>query len=115
MRPSGRRLAREARTVDVMVALYCRQTHAGAVRTAGVCDNCAQLLEYSRRRLDGCRFGPRKPTCARCTVHCFKPAMRDEIREVMRYSGPRMLARHPLLAFAHLLDRRRTPPGTAGE
>jgi hypothetical protein len=129
MSPVGRRLAREARTVNVMVALYCRQTHAqagvaataGAVKTveaektAGLCDGCSELLAYSQRRLDACRFGPRKPTCVRCTVHCFNPAMRDQIRAVMRYSGPRMLIRHPLLAVAHLLDRRRTPAGTTGE
>ena len=33
--------------------------------------------------------------------------MREEVREVMRHSGPRMLRRHPLLAVAHLLDGRR--------
>jgi hypothetical protein len=29
------------------------------------------------------------------------------MREVMRYAGPRMLWRHPLLAVAHLIDGRR--------
>jgi hypothetical protein len=42
-------------------------------------------------------------------VHCYKPAMREQIRVVMRYSGPRMAQRHPLLAAAHLLDRRKAP------
>jgi hypothetical protein len=29
--------------------------------------------------------------------------MRDKIRAVMRYAGPRMLSRHPILAFFHFL------------
>jgi hypothetical protein len=30
--------------------------------------------------------------------------MREAVREVMRYAGPRMALRHPILAFLHLLD-----------
>jgi hypothetical protein len=33
--------------------------------------------------------------------------MRDRVKEVMRFSGPRMLLRHPILAIRHLLDGRR--------
>jgi hypothetical protein len=29
--------------------------------------------------------------------------MRENIRDVMHYSGPRMLRRHPFLAIRHLL------------
>jgi hypothetical protein len=36
--------------------------------------------------------------------------MRERIRTVMRYAGPRMALRHPLLALAHLLDSLRKPP-----
>jgi hypothetical protein len=32
------------------------------------------------------------------------------MREVMRFAGPRMLARHPWLAIMHLIDDRRPPP-----
>ena len=35
--------------------------------------------------------------------------MRERVRAVMRYSGPRMLTRHPVLAVAHLADGRKTP------
>jgi cyclopropane-fatty-acyl-phospholipid synthase len=34
--------------------------------------------------------------------------MRERIRAVMRYSGPRTTIRHPILSLAHLMDRRRT-------
>ncbi len=121
-RPSSRRLTREEKTIAAMIALYCRDHHIGAGRAGGdgmsggtvaaaggLCDECAELLAYARRRLEKCRYGAGKPTCARCATHCYKPAMRERVREVMRYSGPRMLKRHPVLAVAHLVDGRKTP------
>jgi hypothetical protein len=52
-------------------------------------------------------------------VHCYQREIRAQVREVMRYAGPRMLLRHPILAITHLIDgkrkapalgRRKTPP-----
>jgi hypothetical protein len=109
-----RRPAREERTIAAMVALYCRDRHGAAVRrdADGACAECAELLAYARLRLAHCRYGTDKPTCARCPRHCYKPEMRERVRDVMRYSGPRMLKAHPVLAVAHLVDCRRT--GGAG-
>ena len=98
------RIAREKRTVRAMIGIYCRAHHA----TSGqLCDDCSELLEYAYGRLGRCPFGADKPTCADCTVHCYKPAMRDRARAVMRYAGPRMLFKHPILALLHVLDARR--------
>lgn len=106
-----RRLAREEKTIAAMIALYCRDHHETAAGDEGdgLCSECAELLEYARLRLEKCRYGADKPTCANCETHCYKPAMRERIREVMRYSGPRMLKLHPVLAVAHLVDGRKTP------
>ena len=118
-----RRLAREEKTIAAMIALYCRDHHekdAGELaRTPGdgrdgLCSECDELLEYARLRLEKCRYGADKPTCANCETHCYKPAMRERIREVMRYSGPRMLKHHPVLAVTHLVDGRKTPGGEDG-
>jgi hypothetical protein len=99
-----RRLRREARTVELMIRMHCRAVHADA--SGGPCPECVGLLAYAKERLGTCRFGAAKPTCGGCAVHCFHPIMRDRIRAAMRYSGPRMLHRHPYLAICHLLDRR---------
>ena len=79
-----------------------------------LCSSCAELLEYAFCRLERCPFGAEKPTCARCPVHCYKPAFRTMIKAVMRYAGPRMLYRHPVLALLHQIDsfRRRGGPQT---
>jgi hypothetical protein len=106
---AARRLRREWRTIDAMIALTCRGRHGG--RRGALCDPCAELRAYAERRLIRCPFGPDKPTCANCKVHCYKPEMRERVRDVMRYAGPRMLLRHPVLALLHLwVDDRRPAP-----
>lgn len=97
------RLRREKKTIAAMVPIYCADHHGGDL----LCPECGELLDYALARLDRCRFGEHKPVCAQCTVHCYKPAMRERVRVVMRYAGPRMTLRHPVLAAAHLVESRR--------
>src|SRR4030042_1852345 len=96
------RLSREMKTVAVMMSLYCKAHH----RKGGLCADCAGLRDYALKRLDKCPFGEGKTTCAKCPVHCYRPDMREKIRTVMRYSGPRMIYRHPLMAVRHIIDGR---------
>jgi hypothetical protein len=90
-----------------MIQLYCTAQHLTPV---GLCDACDELRDYARARLQRCPYQDEKPTCAKCPIHCYKPEMRDRIRVVMRYAGPRMLLRHPLLAIMHLVDGLRKAP-----
>jgi hypothetical protein len=101
------RLFRERKTLTVMLHIYCRGLHGGR---EGLCEDCAQLHAYAMCRLDRCPYGGQKPACTDCPIHCYKADRREEIRAVMRYSGPRMLWRHPLLAIWHILDSRRPVP-----
>ena len=71
----------------------------------GLCGECRELLEYSLARLDHCKFGNAKTKCHKCPVHCYRPDMREKIRTVMRFSGPRMLLYHPLEALRYLFSR----------
>jgi len=118
-RPTGRqndlgagRLRRELRTIEAMIAIWCAALHPSEDdRRSRLCADCAELVAYARLRLTRCPFGAEKPTCGNCRVHCYRPEMRERIREVMRFAGPRMLARHPYLALMHLLvDERRPAP-----
>jgi Nitrous oxide-stimulated promoter len=96
-----KRLARESRTLAAMIACYCEAHHHA---NGALCPECRQLLDYAALRLDRCRFGAEKPVCAKCPVHCYQPFRREQIRTVMRYAGPRMLLRHPVLSLRHWLD-----------
>ncbi len=96
------RLGREKRTIGIMIDYYCMKNH-GEMK---LCDECGSLKEYAFERLLNCPFEEEKPVCSNCTVHCYKPNMRQKVKEVMRYSGPRMLLRHPYLAIMHLIDEK---------
>jgi hypothetical protein len=100
------RRARELKTLEAMTRLYCRHHHGGEE----LCAECGSLWEYARRRTERCIFGDAKPTCANCVVHCYRADMRERVRDMMRFSGPRMMLRHPILAVLHLLDGRRPAP-----
>lgn len=100
------RLARERHTIELMIGIFCRGHHGS---TGTLCPECQELLDYAMQRLDRCPYQENKPTCARCPIHCYKPAMRDRIRRVMRYAGPRMMLYHPLLAIRHFWDEMAGP------
>lgn len=103
MTSAERRIAREWKTVQAMIRVYCRDLH-GSRKV--LCAECEELRSYAERRLEKCPFAEEKPTCVKCPVHCYEAAMRERVRQVMRYAGPRMLLRHPLLAIFHLRDER---------
>jgi hypothetical protein len=95
------RLAREAKTIAAMIEIYCHENHRSPL---GICPDCRDLLEYAQTRVTRCPYQENKTTCAHCLVHCYKPEMRERIRAVMIYAGPRMLVLHPYLALRHALD-----------
>jgi hypothetical protein len=106
---------REQRTIRAMIGIYCRGNHASG---NGVpCGECERLQAYALARLARCPFGLEKPVCAKCPIHCYRKEMRDRIRAVMSYAGPRMAWRHPALAAQHLWQKRKPapqPPQAAG-
>ena len=109
------RRARELKTIAAMVRIYCRGHKHERGHRAELCPECAALFEYATRRLERCVFGDAKPTCANCVVHCYSADMREQVRVVMRWAGPRMLLRHPILGIRHQLDGRRPAPMLPGK
>jgi hypothetical protein len=98
----SRRIRREKRTISIMIGMHCREHHDAA--EPDLCGECHTLHSYAMQRIDKCPFCLAKPTCANCPIHCYKPDMRQDVRRVMRYAGPRMLKRHPVLAILHTID-----------
>ena len=93
----------EKELVSLMIRIYCRKKHGGR----SLCQQCAELENYARQRSDKCPFMENKTFCSNCRVHCYKPEMRERIREVMRFSGPRMIFYRPVTAIRHVIATKR--------
>lgn len=94
---------REKETVSLMISIYCRKKHGGRA----LCPECKALNDYARRRSDVCPFMQTKTFCSNCRVHCYNRKMREQIREVMRFSGPRMIFHHPIMAVRHVVETKK--------
>nr|WP_103984345.1 nitrous oxide-stimulated promoter family protein [Parabacteroides chinchillae] len=90
-------VAKEKIVIEKMIRLYCRHKEGNAT----LCADCMELLQYAHTRLDRCSFGDKKGSCRKCKIHCYKPEMRERIKTVMRYSGPRMLIYTPWITIRH--------------
>ena len=98
-----RDINRDKSTVTAMIAIYCRRHHSPA--KGALCESCRELAAYASHRLELCPHGLRKSSCRRCPTHCYSPRHRQQIAEVMRYSGPRIIFYKPLAAMRHLFGR----------
>ena len=101
-----RKRKKEQEAVEQMIQLYCRGNHRQPAKGV-LCWECQELLEYAKARSAQCPFMEKKTFCSNCKVHCYKPEMRENIRRVMRYSGPRMLLHRPGLALWHVICSKR--------
>lgn len=86
----------EKKLIPVMIRTYCRGNHKTERKAEGVkgkelCSKCKELAEYAAFRLEKCPFKRNKGFCSYCKIHCYKPEYRAEMKEVMKYSGPKML------------------------
>lgn len=95
------RIENEKRVVEQMVELYCKHK----LGLQAIDDEHKALIAYAHKRLDGCKFGDNKPACKRCPIHCYKPTMREEMRAIMRWAGPRMIIYNPIAAIKHLFNK----------
>ncbi|WJV65132.1 nitrous oxide-stimulated promoter family protein [Pectobacteriaceae bacterium CE70] len=102
----GKRIQREIHTVSLMIDLY-EKRHPAPENDA---DRYVHLFQYAVNRLERCYFKEEKPACKQCPIHCYQPAKREEIKTIMRWSGPRMLLYHLILAIRHLIDDYRPVP-----
>ena len=93
----------EKKVVSLMIAIYCRKKHG----SKSLCPDCAALDAYARMRSDKCPFMETKTFCSNCKVHCYNQEMGEKIRQVMRFSGPRMIFHHPVMAVRHVIESKR--------
>ncbi|MCX5780627.1 MAG: nitrous oxide-stimulated promoter family protein [Firmicutes bacterium] len=90
----------EMKTMLRMLQIYCRDHHQYS--PSELCSDCLQIVDYAEQRMDKCPYGENKPVCSKCPVHCYRPEQREVIRQIMRYSGPRMLWNSPVLTIRYM-------------
>ncbi len=86
---------KELKVVTLMINLYYKKHKNNDI-------SYDELLEYVTLRQSKCPFKETKTFCSNCKIHCYKENYRIKIKEVMKYSGPRMLLYHPILAIQHV-------------
>ena len=113
MKDVNKKRENEKKMVSEMIELYCRKQHKST--KGNLCMECKALYDYARLRSDKCPFMETKTFCSNCKVHCYKPDMREKIRVVMRYSGPRMIFHHPVAAISHVIATKKEKRKLEGE
>ncbi len=94
----------EDKIIEFMINLYCKKNCDKSKNTNyDLCDDCNALLNYAKKRISLCRHKETKTFCANCETQCYSPKMKKQIREVMKFSGPRMLIYNPKLAIYHVI------------
>ena len=83
------------------VRVYCRAKHDDQARVAvedtdgketHLCRDCAVLVAYALEKRRKCPLDP-KPSCKHCHIHCYNKDYRAKIKEIMAFSGRRMIMR----------------------
>ena len=95
----------EKKMVGKMIRLYCRKNHER--KEASLCAECDALRVYAFERCDKCPFMETKTFCSNCDTPCYRPDMRESIRNVMRFSGPRMIYHSPRMAMKYVMEKRK--------
>jgi len=98
---------KEKEMIPKMILTFCKGNHkeirkSNHLKRNELCSECNELKEYALFRLEKCPFKINKNFCSCCKVHCYKPNMKEKIRLVMRYSGPRLIFTHPIYAIKHV-------------
>ncbi len=106
-------MKKDIRLIGKFVEVYCQGRHGAMTRTEielpcglgkhRLCAECAEFMAYAVARRVKCPLEHEKPTCKRCRIHCYAPRQRELVREIMAYSGRRMIMRGRLDYLWHYL------------
>ena len=93
----------EQQVISKMILIYCRGKH----KSKQLCEECQQLLDYATEKIEKCPMMAEKTFCSGCEIHCYQAEKREQIKQVMRYAGPRIIFHHPILLIKHVMDGKK--------
>lgn len=96
---------KEIETVSLMIGLYCQKKHG--TKKGELCPECRQLLDYVKFRRMKCRGVTKSPSARTAAFIVINRICSEKIARVMRFSGPKMVFYHPVIAFSHLAETKR--------
>lgn len=94
------RLKKEKKVFEKMVLIYCKKKHQDNYP----CIDCREIIKYGHDKINKCIHGEEKPFCSKCNVHCYEKNMQKKVKDIMRFSGPRIIFYHPIVSLKHLLS-----------
>ena len=97
----------EKYVVSEMIRIYCKGNHK---IHKPLCPSCQELLQYCEARVDRCPMMETKTFCSACKIHCYKPDMREHVKQVMSKTGPKVILHNPYFAIMHIIDTFRKAP-----
>ena len=113
-----KQLRKDLRVLARFILTYCEGRHPASERTAvemktqdpeallgapvRLCPSCSRLLAHAFTKRIHCPLEP-KPACKHCPQHCYHPRYRAAIREVMKYSGRKLVLTGRIDYLLHLL------------
>lgn len=93
----------DIRLIGKFVEVYCAGKHGSSERSFFVlpgglgqrkfCCECAAFMEYAVSKRIKCPLEAEKPSCKHCRIHCYAGEQREKVREIMGYSGRRLMMR----------------------
>ena len=106
---------KDLKVLAKFIRVYCESRHGGAAditpsseptetfgKGISLCPSCRALLDYALLKRRNCPLDP-KPSCKNCRIHCYSKEYRAMIREIMAFSGRRMIMRGRLDYLWHYL------------
>lgn len=115
MNSLGREHTNDLRIVIDFVRTFCAARHKEAEtsplelpeelaslfrKEIRLCPDCAALVSHAIEKRRKCPLDP-KPACKHCHIHCYGKDYRAKIREIMAFSGKRLILRGRLDLLRH--------------
>lgn len=98
-----RQQKKDVRLIGKFVEVYCVGKHGAVDRLPfplpenlgemKICSGCAEFMQYAITKRLKCPLEVEKPSCKHCRIHCYGKEERDMVREIMAYSGRKLLLR----------------------
>lgn len=94
---------KDIRLIGKFVEVYCAGKHGSEARSPftlsenlgerKICSECAVFMEYAVTKRLKCPLEAEKPSCKHCRIHCYGREQREKVREIMSYSGRKLMLR----------------------